>query len=98
MIGTVLRNCCRLIIFILLCSLPASLGMAQSNAAAQIVMQGKPAVTNQQLEVRFSVSDQQGFAPAELPVASIKLSEPATNLKLTNKAEQPLALPIIVNL
>src|ERR1051325_6747565 len=98
MIGTVLRKCCHLIIFILLCCLPASMGMAQSNAAAQIVMQDKPAVTNQQVEVRFSVSDQQGFAPAELSAASLKLSEPSTNLKLTSKAELPLTVAIIVNL
>src|SRR5215216_6034542 len=98
MIGTVLRKCCHLLILILLCCLPASLGMAQSNAAAQIVMQGAPSVTKQQVEVRFSVSDQQGFSPAELPATSLKLSEPSTNLKLTNKAELPLTLAIIVNL
>jgi hypothetical protein len=93
-----LRNCCRLIILILLCCLPVSIGMAQSTAAAQMVMQGTPAVTSQQIEVRFSVSDQQGFSPAELPVSSIKLSEASANLKLTNKAELPLTLALIVNL
>ncbi len=93
-----MRNCCRLLFLILLCCLPASLGMAQSNAAAQMVMQGTPTVSNQQIEVRFSVSDQQGFSPAELPTSSIKLSEASTNLKLTNKAELPLTLAVIVNL
>src|SRR5258705_3735155 len=98
MIGTVLRKCCHLLILILLCCLPSSMGMAQSNTAAQIALQGTPTVTNQQVEVRFSVSDQQGFSPAELPTNSLKLSEPSTNLKLTSKAELPLTLAVIVNL
>ncbi len=96
--GTALRNCCRLLFLILLCALPASMGMAQSNAAAQMVLQGAPVVTDQQVEVRFSVSDQQGFSPAELPPTSVKLSEPTTDLKLTSKAELPLTLAVIVNL
>src|SRR4051794_24536784 len=98
MIGTVLRKGCRLIFLILLCCLPASFGLAQSNTAAQIVMQGAPVVTNQQIEVRFSVSDQQGFSPAELTPTNIKLSEPSTNLKVTSKAERPMTVAVIVNL
>jgi hypothetical protein len=93
-----LRKCCHLLIFIVLCCLPTALGMAQSNAAAQIALQGTPTVTTQQVEVRFSVSDQQGFSPAELSPNSLKLSEPSTNLKLTSKAELPLTLAVIVNL
>jgi hypothetical protein len=98
MMGILLRSCCRLLVLILLCCLPASLGMAQSNAAADMIVQGKPTVTDQQIEVRFSISDAQGLSPAELPATSIKLSEPSTNLKLTPKAELPLTLAVIVNL
>ena len=93
-----MRNCCRLLILIALLLLPASLGLAQSNAAAQIIWQGAPTVTNQQVELRFSLSDQQGFSPAELPPTSIKLSEPSTNLKLTTSAELSMTLAIIVTL
>src|ERR1044071_1709546 len=72
--------------------------MAQSNAAAQIALHGKPSVNNQQVEVRFTVSDQQGLSPADLLPTNIKLSESSTNLKLTSKAELPLTLAVIVNL
>ncbi len=99
MIGTVLlRNRCRLIIFILLLALPSALGLAQSDAAAQIVLQAASTVNNGQVEVQFSVTDQQGFAPAALSADTIKLSEPNTNLTLTSKAQLPLTLAIIVNL
>ncbi len=93
-----MRNCCRLIILILLCCLPVSFGLAQSNATAQIVLQAASSVNQGQVEVQFSVSDQQGFSPAELPVSSLKLSEPAANLSLTSKSQLPLTLAIIVNL
>lgn len=74
------------------------MGMAQSNAAAQIVLQGAPVVTDGQIQVPFSVSDQQGLSPTELTADSIKLSEAATNVILTAKAELPLTLAVIVNL
>lgn len=93
-----LRNRCRLIIFILLLALPSAFGLAQSNPAAQIVLQAASTVTNGQVEVQFSVSDQQGFSPAQLTVSSIKLNEPNTNLTLTSKSQLPLTLAIIVNL
>ena len=69
---------CHLLIVILLCCLPTAFGLAQSNAAAQIALQGQPSVNNQQVEVRFTVSDQQGLSPADLLPANIKLSEPAS--------------------
>src|SRR5262245_24155937 len=72
--------------------------MAQSNAAAQIALQGNPSVNNQQVEVRFTVSDQQGLSPADLLPANIKLSEAASSLRIIGKAELPLTLAVIVNL
>lgn len=91
-------NRCRLIIVIFLLALPSAFGLAQSNAAAQIVLQAPSSVNKGQVEVQFSVSDSQGFSPAELPVSSVKLSEPAANLSLTSKSQLPLTLAIIVNL
>lgn len=82
----------------MLCCLPVSVGMAQSNAAAQIVLQGTPVVSDGQIQVPFSVSDQQGLSPTELTADSIKLSEAATNVVLTAKSELPLTLAVIVNL
>ncbi len=82
----------------MLCCLPVSVGMAQSNVAAQIVLQGTPVVSDGQIQVPFSVSDQQGLSPTELTADSIKLSEAATNVALTAKAELPLTLAVIVNL
>lgn len=82
----------------MLCCLPVSMGMAQSNAAAQIVLQGAPVVSDGQIQVPFSVSDQLGLSPTELTADSIKLSEAATNVTLTSKAELPLTLAVIVNL
>jgi len=74
------------------------MGMAQSTAAAQMVVQGAPKITDQQVEVRFSVSNQQGFSPSDLLPENIKLSEAVSNLKITGKAELPLTLALIVNL
>lgn len=89
-----------LLVLILLCALPASMGMAQSAPAAQVVFQSAPQVgiKDGQIEVQFSVTDPRGLAPAELPPTSIKLSEPSTNLSLTGKPQLPLTLAVILNL
>ena len=93
-----LRNRCRLIIFILLCCLPASWSLAQSDAAAQITLQSPASVVQGAVTLQFSVTDQRGLSPVDLSPNSIKLGEPASNISLTSKAQLPLTLAIIVNL
>ncbi len=93
-----MRRCCHFIVLIVLLGLPASMGLAQSSAAAQIVMQAAPTVTDNQVELQFSVSDQQGFSPATLSASSIKLSEPNRQLSISGTSELGLTLAVIVNL
>lgn len=90
--------CFRLIIALLLLALPASMGLAQSNADAQITLRGEPRLVEGQVELDFTVTDARGLAPDELPPTSLKLNEPSTNLSLTSKADLPLTLTVVVNL
>ena len=61
----------RLFIVLALLALPASWGLAQDNAAAQVVVQGSPRVDDGQVELSFSVSDLAGLAPAELTAETL---------------------------
>lgn len=91
----------RLLITLFILALPASWVAAQDAPAApvsQITVQGSPRVDDGLVELTFSVSDQAGLAPAELSADNIKLSEPANDLSLTNRADLPLTLAVVVNL
>lgn len=93
-----MRKYCRLVLLMILCALPASMGAAQSNAAAQIALRGEPRVVEGQVEVAFTVTDARGLAPDELAASTVKLGEPASGLTLTSKADLPLTLAVVVNL